>query len=239
MGFPRWEPASRCTGGPTQGALALMRWFVEEYGDQGGYNLGIYNCRSVRGGSTTSLHGEGRALDLGFPVGDPDGDELTRRLLKVPGRLGVQAIIYERKIYSALSPGGRYYGGVNPHADHLHVELTRESASELTYATVVDVMTPGLPRHRRGSRVLRVGMTGTDVRWLQRRLNRENATNFSGAERLADDGAYGPKTAQAVQRFERAHSREFPRLIVDGTTGTVTWKALGVTPAMSSGRKAA
>ena len=224
--FPTWEPAVRCTSGPSQGALALMRWFVEEFGDEGGYNLGIYNCRPVRGGGASSLHGEGRACDFGFPVGDPDGDECRDRLLDRVGRLGIQCIIYERRIFSKVSPDGRYYTGVNPHYDHLHVELSRESAAKLTFATVEHHLNPSLPKHRRGTRSLREGKEGTDVRWLQRKLNR-----MMEAE-LTDDGIFGPATAAAVQNFEEVASEEYPRLKVDGKVGAVTWVALGVTPAL-------
>lgn len=216
MGFPKWEPAVACTSGPTPGALAFARWFVEQYGEKGGYNLGIYNCRTVRGGATTSTHGEGRALDAGFPVGDPDGDDLLRRLLRVPGRLGIQCIIYERTIYSALSPEGRPYTGVVPHLDHLHIEFTREAAQDLTYETVKTV----LARRRRkpGTRDLHIGMRGADVRWLQRRLD------------IDVDGIFGPKTSARVRRFEERHRKWYPRIMADGIVGRITWKALGVTP---------
>lgn len=216
MGFPKWEPAVACTSGPTPGALAFTRWFVEEYGDQGGFNLGIYNCRTVRGGATTSMHGEGRALDAGFPVGDPDGNELLSRLLRVPGRLGIQCIIYERRIYSALSPEGRPYTGLVPHLDHLHIEFTHEAAENLTYETVKTV----LARRRRkpGTRTLHLGMRGADVRWLQNKLQ------------IEADGIFGPKTSHRVRRFEENHVRRYPRMQVDGIVGPITWKALGITP---------
>lgn len=217
--FPPWEQATHCTAGPQPGALALMRWFVEEYGDEGGYNLGIYNCRPVRGSTlTTSCHGEGRALDWGFPVGDPDGNACLKKVLPQVGELGIQCIIYERRIYSAKSPTGRDYFGVNPHRDHLHVEITRESAKSLTYATVVDVMTPGLPRHKRGTRNLREGMSGTDVRFVQRR---------TGAE---PDGYFGPLTKDSVKRYEESQKEAYPRIKADGIVGRITWRTLGINP---------
>ena len=214
MGFPVWEEATRCTSGPQPGALAFMRWFIEEYGDKGGYNLGIYNCRTVRGGATTSCHGEGRACDAGFPVGDPDGDRLLRRLLKYPGRLGIQCIIYERRIYSRKSPEGRPYTGLVPHTDHLHVEFTREAAQKLTYRTIRRILSP--TPHKPGTRGLKKGMKGEDVRWVQKRLG------------LGIDGIYGDKTAAAVRRFEQSQKKKFPRLQVDGTVGKITWHAFGV-----------
>lgn len=217
--FPSWEQPTHCTSGPQPGTLALARFIVEEFGDEGCFNLGIYNCRPVRGGTTTSAHGEGRAFDAGFPVGDPDGNELVKLLLKATGRLGIQAIIYERIIYSAQSPKGRPYNGVNPHFDHLHIEQTREAAAKLTYATVSAVLSSRmLGRFKPGSRTLAEGMAGTDVRWLQRRLN------------IGADGQFGRATARRVSVFEKDKKDEYPRMKVDGIVGPITWKALGVTP---------
>lgn len=216
MGFPEWEGARTCTGSASPGAQALMRWIIEEYGSKGAQNWGIYNCRDVRGGSTTSLHGEGRALDVGFPLGDPDGDRLVRRLRKSPGRLGIQAIIYERVIYSRLSPEGRPYTGAAPHYDHVHVELTREAANDLTYETVRRVLTP--KTRAAGSRDLKKGMKGADVRWVQGKLG------------VDADGVYGDTTAEAVRRWERARKKNYPSLKVDGAVGRLTWKTFGVKP---------
>ena len=216
MAFPTWQPASTCIGSATPGAQALMRWIIETYGNKGAGNWGIYNCRTVRGGSDTSMHAEGRALDVGFPIGDPDGDQLRNRLLSRVGRLGIQAIIYERRIYSKLSPEGRPYTGVAPHFDHLHIELTREAGQNLTYATVKAVMEPKV--WRAGQRRLEEGKRGADVRWLQRKLN------------LTTDGIFGPKTKDAVRRFERNKREQFPKLDVDGVVGRITWVALGVKP---------
>ena len=216
MGFPTWEPATHCTGSAAPGALALMRWFVENYHTKGGYNLGIYNCRSVRGARTTSMHGEGRACDLGFPVGDPDGDALLKLLLKNAGKLGIQCIIYERRIYSRKHPNGDHYTGLVPHTDHLHVELTREAAAHLTYATIKKALVSPYKSFKPGHRTLKVGAQGADVRWLQNKLN------------LKADGVFGPKTKVAVLRYERNQHRAHPKLVVDGIVGKLTWSILGV-----------
>jgi len=216
MSFPTWERSLHCSGSATPGAQALMRWIIETYGPKGAQNWGIYNCRNVRGGATTSAHGEGRALDVGFPVGDPDGDRLLQRLLKRPGRLGIQAIIYERRIYSKLSPAGRPYTGWHPHHDHLHIELTREAARDLSYVTVKRILTP--PSRRAGQRDLWKGLRGPDVRWLQRKLS------------IQADGIFGPKTKEAVLRYERRRNGKPYKLRVDGTVGRQTWRSLGVKP---------
>lgn len=67
-------------------------------------------------------------------------------------------------------------------------------------------------RHSRGERspvVLRVGDRGAAVVELQRALG------------VADDGAFGPVTLRAVERFQRDNG-----LVVDGVVGWNTWKAL-------------
>ena len=214
--FPKWEAARVCTSGPSKGARAFMRWFVEEYEDRDGYNLGIYNCRTVRGGATTSLHGEGRAVDLGFPVGDRDGDQLLKRLLRAVGRLGIQCIIYERKIYSAKSPEGRYYGGVAPHYDHLHVEFTREAAEKLNYKTIKKVMRA--VSRKPGTRILKRGKRGEDVVWLQKKLG------------LTADGIYGPVTGKAVRDWKRSQKKRYPKIGRGQKMGRLAWRAMGVKP---------
>jgi hypothetical protein len=217
--WPDWTPADHCTGSATPGAQALMRWIIERYGSKGAQNWGIYNCRDVVGASTTSLHGEGRALDVGFPLGDPDADELRKRLIRVPGRLGIQAVIYERVIYSQKSPEGRPYTGEAPHYDHLHIELTREAARELTYATVASVLSP--PARTAGSRTLEPGKKGADVKWLQRKL------------RVQADGQFGPSTAKAVEDWKRQWNKKHPKRTpfpINPVVGKRSWVRLGVKP---------
>src|SRR3712207_3869750 len=108
-----YEPARKCTSGPAPGAKALMAWFIGAYSGQGGRNLGIYNCRSVVGGSTLSLHGEGRAADLGVPVGAGWATVLADKLRLNSAELGIQCVIYNRKIWSGSYPdaGWRPYNG--------------------------------------------------------------------------------------------------------------------------------
>lgn len=59
--------------------------------------------------------------------------------------------------------------------------------------------------------MLRKGDQGESVRVLQRQLG------------IRVDGAFGPKTKAAVEKFQRAHG-----LTVDGLVGPKTWAALGV-----------
>lgn len=145
-----YDRALRCTGGPTKGARALLAWLLEEYSDDGLTSGGIYNCRPVRGtSSTTSLHGEGRAVDGMIPAtpGEPTplGLDIVRRLGAAGDQLGVQTVIYARRIYSGKSPDGRHYGGIAPHWDHPHIELTRAAAATLTLARCRELLTRTTP----------------------------------------------------------------------------------------------
>ena len=156
--YRSYQKAERCTGGPTPGAKALMAWFLGRWGNVGGKNLGIYNCRSVRGGTTTSLHGEGRACDFGInPHGAQYGDQIAEMLRSKSAELGVQCVIWRKQIWSGAKPdaGWRHYSGTNPHLDHIHVELSRTAAQTLTpqaidrvfavAAVVVPAKTPPVP----------------------------------------------------------------------------------------------
>lgn len=138
-----YEPARSCTDGPTPGARAFMAWFLGIYAERGGLNTGIYNCRAVAGTSTTSLHGEGRAMDFGVrPYSAPWGWDLANLLVRHSKALGVQCVIWDRKIWSGshADAGWRDYGGASPHTDHLHVELSWDAARTLTPERIHEVL---------------------------------------------------------------------------------------------------
>lgn len=220
-----YEPARSCTGSAAPGARALMSWFLGAYSTQGGRNLGIYNCRTVAGSATTSLHGEGRAADLGVPVGAGWAQTLADQLRLNSAELGIQCVIHNRKIWSGSYPtaGWRTYTGTNPHLDHLHVELSRSAAGTLTAERVQQVLGgggqpgPG-PAPNPGSRpTLRRGAKGDLVREVQRILNAWYPTLLA----LAVDGDFGPKTEARVR-----YMQERAGLAVDGIVGPQTWGRL-------------
>ena len=210
MPFAPWEAATRCVGSAQPGARALMKWCLTEY-PGAAYNLGIYNCRPVLGGAAMSGHAEGRAADVGFPLVDgkanPAGHRMVQRLRPHADELGIQVIIFDRRIWSAKSPGrgGRPYTGVHPHRDHAHIELTRRAAGRLTVATIRHVLEAvGDARP-----VLRQGDRGPAVRRLQAAL------------RVNVDGSFGPVTEAALNRFKARHG--LPR---DGVAGHRVWDLL-------------
>lgn len=205
--FAAWTAATHCTGSATPGARAFAK--VAQQLIPGLRNGGIYACRNVVGGNTTSCHGEGRAWDAMCSI--PVGNVLVKAILRAgPARLGIQAIIHNRRIYSARTPGGRPYvgPGLNPHTDHVHIELTRAAGQKLTAATVRSVLGAALSVK---PVILALGSTGEQVKALQRKL------------RVTADGTFGPATEKAVNDFKAAHGG--PR---DGRAGPNTFRLLGL-----------
>ena len=151
--FPTWEAAaSRCSGKVQPGSAELMAWAVETYGKRGLRNWGIYNCRTTVGGTNRSIHGDGRACDFGFPLvnnrANPVGWEVVNALLPHVRALGIQMIIWDRRIWSARTPNGAPYGGSgkSPHIDHIHVEQTWNSARTLTRERVRQIVRVPAPK---------------------------------------------------------------------------------------------
>lgn len=220
MPFAAWTPADHCVGAATPGARALMRWILDTYPRAS--SAGIYNCRSVAGTSSKSAHAEGRALDVHFPGhADPAGTKLVQRLRPQAARLGIQALIWNRTIWSAKSPAaaGRPYLGAHPHYDHVHIELTRRAGERLTLATirhVLDARGSAKPAASRwqarvdakpGTRVIARWSVGDDVALLQRYLAVVPA-----------NGRYGLSTVAAVKSYQRMRG-----LRADGIAGPKTW----------------
>lgn len=215
MNWATWEGATRNAGGPQPGAKALWEWVQETW--PGLYTFGgIYVYRPVRGSTSLSTHAEGRALDAMIrPVaskGDPRGYELVHRLGAHGKSLGVQCVIFDRTIWTAKSPTGRAYTGVHPHYDHLHIELTRAAARDLTVARLRHVAGAGVATgYTRLLRLTSPFMVGSDVSAVQKALS------------ITADGVFGPATDRAVRAFQQAKG-----LTVDGIVGRQTWAALGL-----------
>jgi hypothetical protein len=198
--FAPWEGTQTCTGGPSSGGAALLAW-CQANRQPPGRSLGVYNCRSVRGSATKSLHGEGRALDWGLPLsasgrGTPEGHQLVNLLGANGNHIGIQCIIYDRTIWSARSPAGRPYTGVSPHYDHLHIELNRQAARELTLATLVAVLggtaEPPVQLEAALSYNKRQGFTRQEIVSIQQVVG------------VAADGIWSGPTVRAVADWQRA-----------------------------------
>ncbi|HEX8074239.1 MAG TPA: N-acetylmuramoyl-L-alanine amidase [Thermoleophilaceae bacterium] len=147
-----------CARGPQPGTIRLRDEFRRRYS---GRSMGIFNCRPVRGGTTLSLHGEGRALDWGLNANDPTelaaANAIVAELLATDAdgnphalarRMGVQEIIWNRQIWTAGSraaQGMRPYGGVNPHTDHIHVGQNHDGAQGRTSFWAAAAAAPPAP----------------------------------------------------------------------------------------------
>lgn len=253
-----YHPATGCTGGPRPGARALMSWFLGAYGWRGAANLGIYNCKSL--GSGWSLHAEGRATDLGTaPYGNPSGGgwpgwgwELANALRDNSAELGIQCVIFDRRIWSGAHPdaGWRTYSGSNPHTGHLHAELTPTAAANLTAAQVEAVIggSPAPPPPSAGDwRKELIGnmqlvnlsrVTSASATWVRgpsvARLQGWLLSDGYGPAGLVarngrPDGIGGPATRRLLGDAQRKHRTGRPSnpSQPDYVAGRNTWSALG------------
>ena len=138
--FTIWESCPDCTSGPQPGARALLAYWLEQF-EPLATSMGIFNCRTIRGSTSLSIHACGRAVDMGVPVsvaGHNVAMEFLRRIGPHAKSLGVQLIIFSRTSGSARNPWPTVYRGVHPHEDHIHVELNVAASRELTLATLRD-----------------------------------------------------------------------------------------------------
>ena len=224
--------AKSCTSGPQPGAWGAMDYFLSAYKSKGGVNTGIYNCRSVRGGRTTSLHGEGRAADFGIrPYSAGYGTALAKALVAYSKELGIQCVIWNRGIWSSSYPhsGFRRYNGVASHTDHIHVEFTwaRAKAGRAEtakhFAKVLGGVKPGDVKIGGGggssSPTYKTVSGSTPLVKLYHKG--EPVKRIQKAVGVKADSYYGPSTVKAVKAFQKKHG-----LGVDGIVGDKTWAAI-------------
>ena len=234
-----YTPASECSGYATPGAKALMSWYLGAYMNQGAANLGIYVCKSIAGTKTTSLHGAGRACDLGSTPYRRLAfmDDLADMLVAQSKELGVQCVIHDAKVWSSLYPhdGWRTYRGVDPHRGHLHAELTVESARTLTVAKINAALGKPAPRPAKPASpavdwteklimalpTLKPGMglkgpINEDVQTMQNLLQARGHGAHLGSG--GADGRFGDGSQKALEAFQKAC-----KIKVDGECGKISW----------------
>jgi hypothetical protein len=228
----RYDPAERCADGPTRGAIALRDHWRRTTGLA---DIGIYNCRTVRGGKSRSVHSEGRAIDLKANAFDATehavADNYTRWLIEHAEELQVQYIIWNGLSWKS-GRGWKPYDGVSEHKDHVHVELNHDGARaghallggnalptpptrppEATLAELAAEVAAAVKM------VLKVGSQGDPVKIAQ------TALNGRGGAALKVDGDFGKKTDTAVRQIQDNHRRFFAddTIDVDGVIGPRTW----------------
>ncbi len=229
-----------------------MAWSLDVFDSFGVRSDGIFNCRAVRGTADTfSCHAEGRALDVGFPLvhdkPNPAGMALVQIIRPLAAQVGVQALIWNRTIWSNKSPGmeGRPYHGVDPHTGHVHIELSRTAAEKLNLKTIrhwlgaddiVDLSDYLKPIRKPAPPAKPKPYGG--IHWEDfdhkakpgaRELHRGSCgedvaflQKFIGAKKCGRvDGRYGDKTVQAVRWYQGMRG-----IKVTGTVTEPTWKQL-------------
>jgi hypothetical protein len=135
---PAYNGGRNCSGTFTPGARDLGNYIVGRFA--GAKYFQGYNCRQIAGSSSMSVHGTGRAIDVFIPLhnGQADndlGDPVANWLVENAQHIGIQYFIWDRTQWSGSRAAGskaRYYSGVHPHHDHLHIELTPQAANKQT-----------------------------------------------------------------------------------------------------------
>jgi hypothetical protein len=168
------------------------------------------------------------------------GDQVLRSLLPHVGKLGIQAIIWKRRIYSRKNPGGAVYRGVSPHYDHLHIELNRAAGRGLTKNAVRAALSgkvppaPKAPAHKKPVATkptvrlsnVQPGKKNNDVLRVQRALQREVGLNFASGP-----GTFGTKTRLAYRawqvKFLKGIRKPVTASSADGVPGLASLAALG------------
>ncbi len=101
---------------------------------------GIYNCRSVRGGGSISEHAEGRAWDCHNKLGDPEAQRVADLLVAHADALGLQSVIYNRRVWGYGRWNWRAYSGVDPHTTHVHVGMNIQASNTMTEAAIEAIL---------------------------------------------------------------------------------------------------
>jgi hypothetical protein len=127
MAFRYDARSGPCTGHAQIGLVQLANYVL---GRWGGKNLGIYACRSVRGGDSPSMHGEGRAWDWLAPS-FPALDQAIDLVVDNANVLNVQCVTdYARDRRWQVGHGWRTFTGPGADGPTWHVERNRTGAAD-------------------------------------------------------------------------------------------------------------
>ena len=226
--------------GKRKGTEEFVRQFVKASGGAFFHN-GSYGRRAIRGGRTPSVHGTGRAVDLGYrgaPTHSGCGDRNVALkwidwLVEHANELGI-ALVTDY----AYKPFGRTWrtdrqcwrvylkptvsGGGASWADWIHVEISHldgwadnADAYKQVFASLLDDETTLNP-----PRMVLSPYRGTPIRRGEKDKNLVmKIQRLVGAKQ---DGAFGPKTEKAVMKWQGKNG-----LMADGIIGPKTWAVMG------------
>lgn len=184
-----------------------------------------YAERPIRGGTSLSNHASGTAIDLNAP----------RHYLGARGTFTKRQVRAIRKILNDCGGVIRWGGDYRGRKDEMHFEINAGSARVREVARAIRAgkkpgpsggatASPGggggkqfgdsNAKHEVGSRVMRKYTSGTDVRWLQKRL-------YKLGWDITEDGDFGDRTETVVEAAQKKAG-----IKVDGEVYTETIKAL-------------
>ena len=229
--FRGYTGAKTCTGKVLPGATGSMAYFLAKYKSFGAQNSGIYNCRPIRGtNQTTSLHGESRAVDFGlkYATDIPTYQKFAEQLRLHSKELGIQCIIFNRRIFSGgySDKGWHKYNGVNPHTDHLHVELSW-AAARRSYEDTIELWDTVLGGKVGKPVVPKPSNRPAEEVWQNsKNSKKDNASiartlNVLGYNAGVPDGFPGAYLLSGVKSYQKAQVY-FPNMKRDGNWGPMT-----------------
>lgn len=190
--------------------LAMARWFFDNVEKPVIPGCWGYAYRPVRGQTSgLSNHASGTAIDLNAPR-HPLGKVGT-----VPA--SKRAAIIAKAHSLGLRWGGEYTG----RKDEMHFEVNVNWGRMVQIKAALQGKPVPKPSGtaKPSSGVLQQGSTGTAVRSLQARLNRD----YPAYSHLTVDGQYGPATTAVVREFQKRAG-----LSADGIAGPKTLAKLGL-----------
>jgi hypothetical protein len=208
-------------GAPGELLADFARWFDDNIRDLDPGILDDWGWadRPVRGGTDTSNHAGGYAVDLNatkWSLGSAASIYLTQAEIdRVHAKL--------REYGGVLRWGADYEGRTDP----MHVEVIGTPAQvQAVWDRIRGAVAPpivpaaSVTPHPAGRPVIQKGAKGQAVKDLQLKLKTAYPLY---AKNLVVDGDFGAKTDAAVREFQRRSG-----LVVDGIVGPRTWAKLGL-----------
>jgi peptidoglycan hydrolase-like protein with peptidoglycan-binding domain len=134
---PGYQPQTSCASAAMPGVVKLRALALATYQRGGTSPATPRLCSS----GSQSEHKDGRAWDwmlshankadrtaaadfLSWVTGPGPSGEVG----EMASRLGIMYVIYNRRIWSAYSPGWRDYAGADPHTSHIHISMSWNGA---------------------------------------------------------------------------------------------------------------
>lgn len=134
MSLSKWDaPSGAYTSAIPKGTAAFRKVTAEMFGfTRTEVVRDASRCRQSR-----SEHCECGAVDE-FTTDVPKGRKLFDACVRAADELGIQDVIFNRRVVGFGNPTERRYTGPSPHTDHVHIGLNRWARANLTEKMVRD-----------------------------------------------------------------------------------------------------